>query len=162
MSYPPYCITNQHTHYNTLSKIPLQWNIDFSTEDYGYEIDGIVSIYTCPHENCNAHYKIITLHPSDNEIIKFINYSHSYTEDINPNNKNDMISHCIYCANELVILNQTLNAEIKVPIYDKFTGTKTLLKCSNCNTKYEVIDSSSLEDSLYNARNIFIKPELYN
>lgn len=69
MFYQPYCITcidEKHKYYNKTNETPLQWNIDFSTEDYGYKIDSIVSIYTSSNENCNTHYKIITLYPSDN------------------------------------------------------------------------------------------------
>ena len=160
MSHPPYCIaciSNEHISYGKSSKSPLQWNNDFSTEDYGYEFDGVISVYSCPHENCNAHYDIINFYTNDNEAVKVIKYCYLSDENIYINNKKEMISHCLYCANELVKISHTSNSKIKTPLYSEFDGTKTVLKCSNCNTEYEVIDSPSLEDDIYLYRDIFIK-----
>ena len=32
----------------------LIWNCDYTCEEFGYDIDGIVAILTCP--NCNAEW----------------------------------------------------------------------------------------------------------
>lgn len=102
----------------------------------------------------------MNFYTNDNEVIKVIKYCYLSDEKIYIDNKKQMIFHCLYCSNKLSKISQTSNSKIETPLYSELDGTKTLLKCSNCNTEYEIIDSSSLEDNLYLYRDIFIKDRL--
>tara|TARA_R100000655_G_scaffold30189_2_gene60922 strand:- start:1275 stop:1460 length:186 start_codon:yes stop_codon:yes gene_type:complete len=36
----------------------LIWGNDFDFEDYGYDGEGIVSVFSCPNEKCNAEVEV--------------------------------------------------------------------------------------------------------
>lgn len=63
-----------------------------------------------------------------------IKYSYLSDEDIYIANNKEIISNCFFCSNELMKISQISIDKIQTQLYDNFNGTKTVLKCSNCNT----------------------------
>lgn len=152
------CISNKELSSKNSSKSPLIWNTSYSAkEDYDYNIDGVVHTYTCSYENCNAQYDLITLNSNDAESIEFIKYCYPSDENTSITTNKEMISNCFYCSNALIKISQLSSDKIQTPLHNNFEGIKTVLKCSNCNTEFEVIDSPLLEEDLYEYRSIFIK-----
>lgn len=50
-----------HMLYCPLCGNKLLWQSDFTFEDYGYEEDGIISIYTCQNkQTCGVDFELIT------------------------------------------------------------------------------------------------------
>lgn len=160
MPYPHFCIacmSKEHVCNDKYSRSALLWENTFSSDDYGFETDGIIGVYSCMHEDCNANYDIIDFYIGidKNEIIRVIRYCYLFDEEHSSNTEKKMISHCLYCADKLVEISQTSSSKIKTPLYD-CDGTETLLQCPNCSIKYNIIDFLSSEDELYISRDIFI------
>lgn len=158
MSHPPYCI-------NCISKdkpSQLHWNSDFSTEDYGFNVDGVVGVYSCPNEECGAIYEIVDFFLDRGEDIRLIKYSREHTDE-SIKTKEEMISTCLYCSNPLTKENIAPTSSKYGPELES-DGITTSLHCPNCFTEYDVVDLYPVEDLFYeddldirSSRTIFIK-----
>lgn len=143
---PPYCMTcNPSKNNKTIeeNKTQLYWNSDFSTEDFGYEVDGIVGVYSCSDENCGAVYEIADFFLENDNDIRVI----KYFKDTETQIKEDMISNCIYCANALEVKHILPTDESYGPYFEN-EGITTTLECTHCKQVYDVVDLYPI-DELY-------------
>ncbi len=165
MSYGPYCLNCAKE--DIKSAYRLQWGGDFSTEDFGFETDGIIGVYHCPH--CSITYEVIDFFLEDEKDLRVIKYYDDFeNESIEiSTTEADMISTCIYCATGLYEVSKK---PIEEDIYNyacevsEEEGIKTEMKCPSCETIYEVIDAYPAEElymdnqlSKYETRTVFLK-----
>lgn len=143
---PPYCMTcNPSKNNKTIeeNKTQLYWNSDFSTEDFGYEVDGIVGVYSCSDENCGAVYEIADFFLENDNDIRVI----KYFKDTETQIKEERISNCIYCANALEVKHILPTDESYGPYFEN-EGITTTLECTHCKQVYDVVDLYPI-DELY-------------
>lgn len=183
MSYPPFCmfcnnpadtsentvtldntkpelLDNKKTIYN------LCWNSDFNCEDYGYDHEGIVGVYSCSH--CDRTFNIIDIF-LENSQPRIIKYNHYCDDEIKNGpgiQAEPMINSCLYCATKLEPVSSEPSEECDPLIQDspEEPVVKTTLYCPTCNLHYNVVDYTSetelypcYDEDIYTLRNIYIE-----
>lgn len=138
MSYPPYCIRcGKKAH----------WSSDYDASDYGYEMEGVVGVYTCSDENCGAVHEIIDFFiegKEDQRVVKYSVFEDEETE-INEVKEEEMISSCLYCSSKLDEVSILPTTDVYGTEFE-CDGVTTTLKCSKCNVTYDVVDLYPVED----------------
>ncbi|MBQ3423532.1 MAG: hypothetical protein IJH34_18155, partial [Romboutsia sp.] len=136
---------------------------DFNCEDYGFDVDGIVGVYTCC--NCSTTHYIIDAFLGDSQprIIKY--------EILEENNDAHLdlskdISNCLLCSSKLNIIStkQIKGNDILILNSNVETCNTIKYKCNSCKTIYICVDidyynESSLatdSESIFYNRNIYI------
>lgn len=134
MSYPPYCICcGRKAH----------WSSDFDTSDYGYEVEGVVGVYSCSNDECGAVYEIIDFFIEGKEDQRVIKYSR--LEDNEVKIEEEMISSCLYCSSKLDENGVAPTTDVYGTEFE-CDGVTTTLTCSKCNVTYDVVDLYPVEE----------------
>ena len=148
MSYPPFCMFCGNK---------ANWNSDFSCEDYGFDVDGIVGVYSCC--NCNTTHYIIDVFLGDSQP-RIIKYELITDENNTPSTIDSInVSHCILCSSTLNLLSvkQTHTKDILVSNSEEEQCISKFLKCTNCKTMYTLTDIDHHdEESTFYTKNIYI------
>ena len=122
--YPPYCVCCD-------SK--CHWNSDWDANDYGYEHEGVIGLYSC--SNCSLDFEIRDFLIDEKEV-RSIKYSLPNIEDedndIDFNNINIDVNYCLYCKSPLKVKTH----------YNNENEYVTIKRCRNCKADYKVIDES--------------------
>lgn len=139
MSYPPYCV---------LCGQKANWNSDFNSEDYGFDVDGIVGVYTCCSCQTTNYIIDIFLEESQPRIIKYeIQQDDENNDCINIEQE---ISNCLLCSSNLNLLSCKPIETNDILINDSPIEPciETIYECNECKQKYTVIDITT-ECDLY-------------
>lgn len=156
MSYAPYCVCcGRKAH----------WSSDFETSDYGYEVEGVVGIYTCSNEDCKTVHEIIDFFIEGKEDQRVIKYSKFEEDEFEIKKEEGMISSCLYCSSILEEKGISPTTDVYGTEFE-CNGITTTLTCPKCNVTYEVVDLYPVEElyldntlDIRDSRTIFIIEE---
>ena len=158
MKYPPYCV---------LCGSKANWNSDFDCEDYGFDVEGVVGVYTCC--NCQISQYIIDVFSEDEEM-RIIKYEKADIDElseedcINLLESDDTINNCFNCSHVLEEVSSKAIDVSDVLTHDSPIEpcVSTELYCSKCNIYYNVVDITS-NNELYpdEADYIFFNRSIY-
>lgn len=164
MSFPPFCMNCKAKYeLNIKNKKSLIWCSDYDASELGFDLDGIVGVYTCPDEDCQQIYEVMDFFIDENHEQRVIKYSRSIEENVDSEQDEPMIDTCLYCASSLAFKECNPTTDVYGTEFE-CDGITTTLECTHCGTIYDVVDLHPTDDiyqdielDIRDSRTIFIR-----